>query len=743
MRRLPIFLIVLLHLGFTSIASGQNVDLEDPPKVYKPKQAPTQREIERRESLHLYAEGLVLFRKDKYHEALKAFDSAARLDPESPALYKAQLPILIALERFADALAASKKTVELDPGDYSTWYVQAKLHRALVRHAEAINSLERGLQSEALKAHPEAAQQMYLELAGLCEATEQFGKAAGAFNKAAAILEHPDVIAEKAHVPIEAVRARAAETYEKIGQLYRKAKQYDEALAAFKKAQERAPERGGRVNFVLAQVSTEAGQHKQALQYLDAYLRTQPLGLEPYEMKVDLLKRTQQASAIVPWLEATAQRDRFNNALQLLCARELAAAKETAKAEAIYKKLAIDAPSPEVYRGLFNLHKAEDEGAGRILVMLDNAIARAAGDEAPPAFDSVQQAKGMIGAVREDGELSRKLVDAAFRRPRDEELKFDTLYFLAVLADKHRKTEEAERFYRQCLKDKKGQGSNEPVLYSGLLRVLMKARKHEDALKVCIEGLKNARTTNPLLFVNDMARAQAALHRYDDALKTVDLAIKQPGSSELTFKMLKVRILTMAERYDAAESECQGMLKSFEKPGDVIEIRYLMSNVYSSAKKQKQAEAQLQMILKVDPDNPTVNNDLGYLWADQGKNLAVAEDMIRKALDVDRSVRRRNPSLTAEDDKDNAAYVDSLGWVLFRRGQFEQAKKELERAALLDGGEDPVIYDHLGDACFRLNLRVEAGQAWQRAVELYKSGIRGKDEERTRELERKIKQARE
>ena len=97
------------------------------------------------------------------------------------------------------------------------------------------------------------------------------------------------------------------------------------------------------------------------MQYLDAYLRTQPLGIEPYEMKVDLLKRTQQTAAIVPWLEATSQRDRFNNALQLLCARELAAAKESKKAETVYKKLADDAPSSEVFRGLFTLYK--DEGA--------------------------------------------------------------------------------------------------------------------------------------------------------------------------------------------------------------------------------------------------------------------------------------------------------------------------------------------------------------------------------------------
>ena len=85
-------------------------------------------------------------------------------------------------------------------------------------------------------------------------------------------------------------------------------------------------------------------------------------------------------------------------------------------------------------------------------------------------------------------------------------------------------------------------------------------------------------------------------------------------------------------------------------------------------------------------------------WADQNKNLKETEDMIRRAIDFDRRGARKNSvNLTQEEDQDNAAYVDSLGWVLFRRGQIEEARKQLERAAALPDGDDPVIWDHLGD----------------------------------------------
>ncbi len=523
MRRYPrAILSAIVFLGFAGPTLAQNLSVSEPPKLYKPKQPPTRREVELRDSLYRYVDGLAYMREEKFHDALHAFEEAARLDPDAPALVKAQLPILIAMDRFSDALKACKKVIELDPADYSTWYVQAKLNRTLVRYPDAIASLESGLKSAALKDHPEAAQQMYLELGNLYEHTEKFGPAADAYIKAAAILEHPDRIAEKAHVPIEAVMARAADTYEKIGQLYRKAKQHEQSIAAFTKAQERAPDRAGRVSYSLAQVSEEAGQLRQALTHLDAYLRTQPLGVEPYEMKVNLLRRLKEAQAIVPWLEQAAGRDRFNNALQLLYARELVAAKESKKAEAIYTKLVDESPSPEAYRGLFHLYKDQGPtGMNRVLGMLDKVMEKAASDD----LAAISRARGMVGALREDGELARLLVDAGSAKPA--ELQFDTVYFLAVMADKHRKTEEAERLYRQCLRDKKGQ-ANEAVLYSGLLRVLLKGRKYDAAVEVCQDGLKNAKTTSQALFYSDLARAQAGLKRYDDALKTTRTVTSRP-----------------------------------------------------------------------------------------------------------------------------------------------------------------------------------------------------------------------
>ena len=76
--------------------------------------------------------------------------------------------------------------------------------------------------------------------------------------------------------------------------------------------------------------------------------------------------------------------------------------------------------------------------------------------------------------------------------------------------------------------------------------------------------------------------------------------------------------------------------------------------------------------VQLDPaDAAEAYNYLGFMWADQNTHLDEAEDYIKRAL---------------EADPENGAYLDSLGWLHFRRGQYEQALAELLSAKA--GAED-------------------------------------------------------
>jgi len=95
-----------------------------------------------------------------------------------------------------------------------------------------------------------------------------------------------------------------------------------------------------------------------------------------------------------------------------------------------------------------------------------------------------------------------------------------------------------------------------------------------------------------------------------------------------------------------------------------------------------------------------VLNYLGYSWVERGKNLDQAQAMIERAV----------------QQRQNDGYiVDSMGWVLYRLGKYEDAVKHLERAVQLRP-QDPVINDHLGDAYWRVGRQHEARFQWHRAL---------------------------
>ncbi|MCX6969886.1 MAG: tetratricopeptide repeat protein [Verrucomicrobia bacterium] len=117
----------------------------------------------------------------------------------------------------------------------------------------------------------------------------------------------------------------------------------------------------------------------------------------------------------------------------------------------------------------------------------------------------------------------------------------------------------------------------------------------------------------------------------------------------------------------------------------------------------KAAEA-LKKSIEVDPANAArARNYLGYMWAERGENLDEAEALIRRAV---------------ESDPENGAYLDSLGWVYFKKGLHAQALKELLRAEEFLKADDATVFDHIGDACEKLGRTADALAYWRKALQL-------------------------
>jgi predicted Zn-dependent protease len=132
-----------------------------------------------------------------------------------------------------------------------------------------------------------------------------------------------------------------------------------------------------------------------------------------------------------------------------------------------------------------------------------------------------------------------------------------------------------------------------------------------------------------------------------------------------------------------------------------LEARVQLALCQDELGEKKRARGTLEKLRHEFPNEPSLDNTLGYLLAERGEDLDYAEELVRRAL---------------EDDPENGAYLDSLAWIYYQRGDYEQAFELLVRAANAIP-EDPVILEHLGRTLQRLGRAEQALGVLRRALD--------------------------
>jgi tetratricopeptide (TPR) repeat protein len=211
----------------------------------------------------------------------------------------------------------------------------------------------------------------------------------------------------------------------------------------------------------------------------------------------------------------------------------------------------------------------------------------------------------------------------------------DALYYLARIADIRGETDRAIRLYSQVTN-----GEN-AVLSQRRASALVGLRKEEP--EAALEMLDDFADKNPQYAVEVVvARAQllGSLERYDEALAEFDRAVSFRPDDESTVLGRAELLLRMGRLEEAIDAYRQAVRRW--------------------------------------PDSAMSLNALGYTLADRTEKYREAEKLIRKALKF---------------DPQSPAIIDSLGWVLFKRGKYEEALEQLETA--YEGFPDPEVAAHL------------------------------------------------
>ncbi|NOX54037.1 MAG: tetratricopeptide repeat protein [Planctomycetes bacterium] len=655
-----------------------------------------------------YLTGRLRQERGQFQKAMEAYQRAAELDPTRPEIYRALVATAVELKQNDKAIQYALKAIELNPNDFLLLrMVGTYLAARPGRLPQAIDLLQRAANSPAVSKRSGFYVTLMRDLATFYLLLRQPEKAADCLEIVFDARIHPEKYDLDARTRNELAKDRAS-SFQRIGQTFVAAKRYQKAIEAFNRAVQERRGRTGTLSFDLAYAYFQTGNLDKALEHLQTYfdLQLQSKGRSAYELLAQILKKKGQADQLLPKLETLAKKDPQNATLAYFLAEQYVAANRLDDAEKLYQRTLAKSEDAAGYIGLATVYRKRKKPE-QLLECLSKVLA-----SEETARSHAAKIEAELRAIAEDAEVLDGLLGIGRKQLQNKTkpLSFAAAYVLGRLAAQAKRTDDVIRFFRFALAQR-----NPPqrmaLLFEQFGEYLLDEKIYDEAAKVFRQAYDDPNLA-PLrtYFAVRLSQALEMSEKTDEALRVIAEARKQRDTPQL--ELQQAWIYYHARRWDNAIKAFEEIVKKYESHEDqrireiVRRCKLSLSNIYVEKGEIGKGEAILEKVLQENPDDPSVNNDLGYLWADQGKNLDRAEKMIRKALKA---------------EPENAAYLDSMGWVLFKKGKFQEALQFLKKAAENSDRQDAVIWDHLGDCFEKLGQRDAAIDAWKKAIELAKT----------------------
>jgi len=707
--------------------------LEDPPALFvpaRPQTVETQRETELAE---LFVAARAHEVRRQWNEALELLEKCAAIVPDNPAVLKRQSRLNLALGRVDKGLEISRKVLTLEPGDVDSLRLVVGLYERRGQFPNAEKLLADTLANPKLDKKSAAA--LYAHFArGMLFAgrMQQPEKAVDEMVKFMDLLDDKQAGLANSAEASRILGADPSRIYFNFGRVFATTQKWDEAARAFEHALGYNPD-DAMIAVLLVSSLIEAKKPEVALRQLETVYRRKPDVREIYELLPRVLTQLKRQGEVVPRLESLSAASPNNPGIISVLADQYRAAGETARAKTLYDELIRIRPDPQGF-GALAAGLIKDKQYDGFLDLLSKAMVNPRGLESiRPQLESLAVASDSSAAVL-DAAIKRLEADPkAFQKPT-----YNSLFYLA------RQSELWDRLVK--LRDLASKADPSADSLRELALTHYEAGQFADAVKVMQElfakfpnekdrrnlvilaqfQVQAKQAAEALITLEQVLKADpndpsalrwkiftlSDLSRFDEALALgKSVLAKAPEDSD--FNRVQGAILTRAHRDEEAIAFYRELLKQFPANVELARVAHSgLSVIFVNRDDFANGEKELEELLKRVPDDAGVNNDLGYLYADQGKRLEEAESMIRKAV---------------AEDPENSAYLDSLAWVLYKRGKYEEALRNIEKAIAIARRSSPdgTLFDHLGDILFRLKRFDKARAAWSEALEHIEPGKTG------------------
>jgi tetratricopeptide (TPR) repeat protein len=663
-------------------------------------------EKQRIEAAAHFMQGIMLERRGEFQEAMQQYQQAIQIDPNAIEAYRSLIMLSIRFNQPRAALSLLVEAIKHAPTDFQLLTMLGQIHTNLGQLPQAIQAFEQASESPEIEKGSAKHVLLMAQLAKLYRKDDLPTKAADAYKVVFEVLSAPEEAGRNPKI-IDVLQSDPDLSYDTAGVVFLEDKRYDLALEAFELAAKNPRLKAEEIGYYKAEIFQAQGKPEQALAALQPYLdkKMQSRGVAPYQLLAGILKSQNREDEIESTFDQLYEQDPTNNFVVYALADLYRQQDQNEKAIDLYLKAIGRGADPEGYKGLMDVYYSQGKatewlGALSGLLGLGKNV------------DGIEE---QFKQVSEDTEFMDKLVVAAREQKEAGSRKFNfpEAYIIGRLSAASKRTDYVVEFYKMAMEFRPTQ---RPQLTGELAQYLMDEEEHERTVALMEEALKlpgqnrfRSIYTRILLQalwdlsydLEEAGAPQAALEkiRRAEELSNEKRFVYRRGLLEYRMDHIETAISILSSLIEGVDYA--SLDKNTPMYFIVKQSRFLLSAIHVQKGRFAEGEKLLLVVYENEPNDPGVNNDLGYLYADQNKNLEQAEKMIRLALQA---------------EPENNAYLDSMAWVLYRRQKYDEALKYMLKA--VEGSEegDATLWDHLGDIYEKRGQVDKAVESWQTAL---------------------------
>jgi tetratricopeptide (TPR) repeat protein len=439
-------------------------------------------------------------------------------------------------------------------------------------------------------------------------------------------------------------------------------RQQEKAMDLLKKATD-SPKASGLLYARLGMVYSMLGKKEEALEANRMAIKRAPQNLAGYQNLVHVYLQARQPEEAMKVLEPTGKQTNpepmfLVDVAELYAAIMRGGGGDAAKARAL-----------EVYDRADKLDSSNPLLQQRLA---DGLAALGESDRAAELYRKLLEKFPNLPALREKltnvylrNKDKKKAVEQLEAIIRTNPTSVQSYYMLGSIAFEDKDYKKAMEYFGKALL----LNPNFEQLYYDFAGAQVNANEPRDALQT----LEKARSRFQPSFVNEYFTAMAY-----GRLKDHTNALKHLVAAEVVARAMDTNLLTHR-------------------------FYFQLGAAYERTRNDEEAEKYFRRCLELQPDFSEAMNYLGYMWAERGLNLVEALQLIEKAVAL---------------EPKNAAYLDSLGWVLYKLNRPAEALGWLQKAIEHSQEADATLYDHLGDVYANMDKLPEAREAWRKSLSL-------------------------